>query len=173
MNTHNNKRKKESQKRIEKIFLNLVQKKEVKNISVSEVCKEAKVNRTTFYANYIDIYDLIDKVRNSMLEEFENLYKDNQDGHTPENYLRMFKSIKSNQAFYKTYFKLGFDVNYEINYFDKELAEKLYNNKYIDYHCEFFKAGITAIIKKWLSNNCKEEPEEILEILKSEYSKKL
>ena len=66
-----------------------------------------------------------------------------------------------------------FDVNYEIDYFDKDLAKKLYDNKYIDYHCEFFKAGITAIIKKWLANNCKEEPEEILEILKSEYSKKL
>lgn len=85
----------------------------------------------------------------------------------------MFKNIKKNQIFYKTYFKLDFDVNYEIDYFDKDLAKQLYDNKYIDYHCKFFKAGITAIIKKWLTNNCKEEPEEILEILKSEYSKKL
>ena len=62
----------------------------------------------------------------------------------------MFKNIKKNQIFYKTYFKLGFDVNYEIDYFDKDLAKQLYDNKYIDYHCKFFKAGITAIIKKWL-----------------------
>ena len=34
---------------------------------------------------------------------------------------------------------------------------------------EFFKAGITQIIKLWLQNDCKESPEEIFEIIKSEY----
>ena len=58
----------------------------------------------------------------------------------------------------------------EITYFDKELAEYFYDNKYIDYHCEFFKAGITAIIKMWLNNNCKETPEEMVQILISEYN---
>ena len=34
---------------------------------------------------------------------------------------------------------------------------------------EFFKAGITQTIKLWLNNNCKESPEELFEIIKSEY----
>ena len=34
---------------------------------------------------------------------------------------------------------------------------------------EFFKAGITQIIKMWLKNGCKESPEEMFEIIKSEY----
>ena len=59
-----------------------------------------------------------------MLEEFKDNYANNTDGHTPENYLKMFKNIKENQIFYKTYFKPGFDVNYEIDYFDKDLAKK-------------------------------------------------
>ena len=42
----------------------------------------------------------------------------------------------------------------------------------IDYHMEFFKAGLNAIIKKWLNNGCKESPKEIESILKSEYSNK-
>ena len=42
-------------------------------------------------------------------------------------------------------------------------------NRFIDYHCEFFKSGITAIIKHWLSNGCLETPEEINGILMSEY----
>ena len=37
---------------------------------------------------------------------------------------------------------------------------------------EFFKAGLTSIIKKWLDNGCKESPEEIEYILKSEYKNK-
>ena len=160
--------KKESQKKTEKVFLNLIQTKEINQITVSKICELAKVNRTTFYANYLDIYDLVDKVKESMILEFANIFKE-QRGHTKDNYLKMFEHVKENQIFYKTYFKLNFDKDYKIIYFDKKLAEKMYNNKFIDYHCEFFKAGITAIIKMWLNNGCKESPKEILEIIESEY----
>ncbi len=34
---------------------------------------------------------------------------------------------------------------------------------------EFFKAGITQIIKLWLKNGCQESPEDMFEIIKSEY----
>ena len=47
-----------------------------------------------------------------------------------------------------------------------------YDNKFIDYHIEFFRAGLNAIIKKWLNNGCKESPEEINEIITSEYKNK-
>ena len=64
------------------------------------------------------------------------------------------------------------DQNFIIREYDYNLSKKLYDDKYIDYHMEFFKAGLNAIIKKWLSNGCKESPEEIESILKSEYSNK-
>lgn len=46
------------------------------------------------------------------------------------------------------------------------------NSQYIDYHIEFFKAGLNAIVRKWLENECKENPEEINQILKDEYKNK-
>lgn len=168
MNIPNNKQKKDSEERIEKVFLQLIQNKDIQEIKVSKICELAKVNRTTFYANYIDIYDLVEKVRNRMILEFASMYE-NSGGHTHDNYLKLFKNIKGNQIFYKTYFKLQFDVDYNITYFDETLAKEKFDNKYIDYHCEFFKAGITAVIKKWLNSGCKESPEEILEIIESEY----
>ncbi len=39
----------------------------------------------------------------------------------------------------------------------------------MDYHVEFHKAGLNAIIKKWLNGGCVETPEEMEGILKSEY----
>ena len=45
----------------------------------------------------------------------------------------------------------------------------MYDNKYVDYHIEFFRAGLNAIIKKWLNNGCLESPEEINRILQDEY----
>ena len=64
------------------------------------------------------------------------------------------------------------DQNFIIKEYDYNLSKELYDDKYIDYHMEFFKAGLNAIIKKWLSNGCKESPEEIESILKSEYLSK-
>ena len=42
-------KKKKSQQKIEKIFIELLQKKEIQDISVSDICKLAKLNRSTFY----------------------------------------------------------------------------------------------------------------------------
>ena len=172
MNTSNNKRKRESQEKIEKTFLQLIQTKEVEDITVSDICKLSNLNRSTFYANYIDIYDLVEKIKIRMGNDFASIYEnDSEAGHNYNSYLKMFRYIKENQIFFKTYFKLKFDTNSPIEYFHEDLAIKYYDNKYIDYHIEFFRAGFNAIIKKWLNNNCKETPEEMLEILDSEYKK--
>ena len=63
MNTKNNKRRKESIEKIEKAFISELQTKSIDKISVSDICKITGLNRSTFYANFIDIYDLADKVR--------------------------------------------------------------------------------------------------------------
>lgn len=69
----------------------------------------------------------------------------------------------------KTYFKLGYDNNYRIVKYDTALAKEHFGNRFIEYHMEFFRAGITKIIKMWLFNGCKETPEEMMEILNTEY----
>ena len=172
MNTPNNKRRKESQDKIEKIFVQLIQRKNISEISVSTICEKAGLNRSTFYANYIDIYDLVEKVKEKMADEFAGIQISNNSGQNPTGYLNMFKHIKENQIFFKTYFKLE-DISISpITQHDTEMAKKYYNNEYIDYHIEFFRAGLNAIIKKWLNNNCKEAPEEMVKIITSEYEKK-
>jgi len=172
MNTLNNKKRKKSQEQIEKIFLQLIQRKNIDEISVSTICEMAKLNRSTFYANYIDIYDLAEKIRKNMEIEFAQIQLSNNAKQNYDGYLNMFRYIKDNQIFFKTYFKLeSISMNMPTEY-RIELAEKYYNNKFIDYHIEFFRAGLNAVIKKWLNNGCSETPEEINEIIISEYKNK-
>ena len=171
MNTPNNKRKKESMERIEKAFIELLQTKELNEISVSNICKRAGLNRTTFYANYTDIYGLADAIRDKLENEVSDLYREEvTQGFNSNDYLKLFRHIKDNQIFYKTYFKLGYDNNYKIFQYDIALARRHFQNRFIEYHMEFFKAGITRIIKIWLNSGCKESPEDMFEIIKSEYS---
>ena len=159
--------------RIEKVFIELLQTKELSEISVSDICKRAGLNRTTFYANYTDLYGLADAIRDKLENEVSDLYREEiTQGFNSNDYLKLFRHIKDNQIFYKTYFKLGYDNNYKIFRYDTALAHKHFQNKFIEYHMEFFKAGITQIIKIWLKGGCKESPEDMFEIIKSEYSRR-
>lgn len=170
MNTANNRRRRQSVERIEKVFIDLLQTKELNEISVSDICKKAGLNRTTFYANYTDIYGLADSIRDKLENEVSEVYQEEiNTGFNSNDYLKLFKHIKANQLFYKTYFKLGYDNNYRIITYDVNLAQEHFQNRFIEYHMEFFKAGITKIIKMWIENGCQESPEDMFEIIKSEY----
>ena len=175
MNTVNNKRRKDSQEKIEKVFIELIQKKEIEKISVTDICKLSGLNRSTFYANYLDIYDLADKLKDKIIEEFFNIYSDEREKkYHSYDFLKLFYHIKENQLFYKTYFKLNFDLTNTVDYIDeKEVERFIGSSKNLDYHVAFFKAGLTAVLKKWLYGGCKEAPEEIEEIIKTEYKNKI
>lgn len=175
MNTPNNKRRKESQEKIEKVFVELIQTKEITEVSVTDICKRANLNRSTFYANYLDVYDLVDKIREKLEMEVANLYKEEKkNNYNSNDFLKLFKNIKENQIFYRTYFKLNMDKNTKLSQYeyDCHLAKMIYDDKHIEYHIEFFMAGFNAIIKKWLHNGCRETPEEMNEIIISEYKNK-
>ena len=88
---------------------------------------------------------------------------------------KLYNHIKENQLFYKTYFKLGADLTDSLmrDNLNNEMILFFGNTKHLQYHIDFFKAGLNAIIIRWLNNNCKESPEEINEIIISEYTRKL
>lgn len=169
MNVKNNKRRRESQEKIEKAFIELLQTRELKEITVSDIIKKTELNRSTFYANYIDIFDLSDKTREKLETEFTNLFAEYDYFNERSGALKMFGHIKENQIFYKTYFKLCYDDKHLISIYDKKRAEKEHINSNIKYHIEFFRNGLNAIIKLWLAGGCQESPEEMAEVLKAEY----
>lgn len=169
MNVKNNKRRRESQERIEKAFVVLLQTYEIKDITVSDIIKITGLNRSTFYANYIDIFDLADKLREKLENEFSNLFAEYDYFNERTGALKMFTHIKENQLFYKTYFKLCYDDKHLVSVYDAKRAEKEQITGNLKYHIEFFRNGLNAIIKLWLANGCQESPEAMAEVLKLEY----
>ena len=169
MNVKNNKRRRESQEKIEKAFVELLQKCEIKEITVSDLIKMTQLNRSTFYANYIDIFDLADKVREKLENDFSNLFADYDYFNERSGALKLFTHIRENQLFYQTYFKLCYDDKHLISIYDARRAAKEHIDSNIKYHIEFFRNGLNAIIKLWLSNGCQESPEEMAEVLEQEY----
>ena len=169
MNTKNNKRRKESQEKLEKTFIEMLQTRQIKEITVSDLIKITGLNRSTFYANYLDIFDLADKTREKLEREFSNLFADYDYFNDRGGALKMFQHIKENQLFYQTYFKLCYDDKHLISVYDPKRAAQEHISENLKYHIEFFRNGLNAIIKLWLAGGCQESPEEMAEVLKQEY----
>lgn len=135
---------------------------------LTDICNAAKLNRSTFYASFLDIYDLADKLKARLENDFSKRFE------IPENQnaLAMFKHIYEDQAFYRTYFKLGYDENHQVNMYAAAKERENFKSSHMKYHIEFFKNGLNAIIKLWLDGGCRETPEEMAKILKDEYKER-
>ncbi len=171
MNTKNNKRRKATRERIETAFINELQTKDISKISVSDICKTTGFNRSTFYANYEDVYFLANEIRIKLEHQVKDIYEfDIANNFKEDTFLRLFYHIKNNQPIYKTYFKLGYDTNHQLDLSVFSEANRYIFKTDMSYHLEFFKAGLNSMIKIWLQNGCDKTPEEMNEILKEEYS---
>ena len=173
MNTPNNKRRRNSRRRMESTFVQLLQSRELEAITVTDICKAAGVNRTTFYANYQDIFALAEAIRESLMQDVLELYREESARNYDTAFLTLFRHVQENQLFYKTYFKLTREENFSYMGFDLQGAVDYYENLHIphlDYHITFFQSGFNAILKKWLYAGCKESPEEMAAILAAEYT---
>lgn len=169
MNKINNQRRRDSVAKIHEAFIRLLQTAPLHHISVSDICKQANLNRSTFYANFIDVFDLADWTREKMEKEFATYFQGFDATHTDSGALRLFTHIKENQLFYTTYFKLCYDESKLLCRYDHTRAILDFGESNIPYHIEFFRNGLNSIIKLWLRGGCQETPEEMAEILIQEY----
>ena len=98
MNTKNNKRFYETEIRMESAMLEIMKSTEFEKITVKRICEKANVNRSTFYAHFIDIYDMIDKMEIELSKELLNQYIENKTEILSEQSLIPFlKHIKKHQ----------------------------------------------------------------------------
>lgn len=170
MNTKNNKRRQATRESIERLFIELLQTKEITQITVSDICKITGYNRSTFYANYLDIYDLADTIREKLERDVNALYGEDTFNNIGNDYLKLFRHIKDNQVFYNTYFKLGYDSKHTVDLGLLTQENMLFPREHMQYHIEFHKAGLNTVIKLWLSSRCKESPETMVKIIQDEYT---
>ena len=54
---------------IKDTFLELLKQKSFTKITVTEVCKNAEINRGTFYLHYYDIHDVLSDIFNDMTQD--------------------------------------------------------------------------------------------------------
>ena len=56
---------------IKQAFGELLHEKELSKITVTDIVERANISRGTFYAHYLDVYDLYTAIQNNVLETME------------------------------------------------------------------------------------------------------
>lgn len=69
-----------SEENIKKAFIDLLQEQPFDKIKVSEIARNAGIDRQTFYLHYIDKYDLLDKMNKEFMQVFKPILLDRLKG---------------------------------------------------------------------------------------------
>lgn len=170
-----------TKKSLAKSLIKLLQEKPVAQIDVSELCKNANLNRTTFYNHYSSIYALLDEM---VSEFFKNVKKyladsiDEKSENTAAKISLMLKYLKQNRRFVRTimnnnlYEEIGnklISFDFVSNLLNTNI--KYRQNIYINdaYYIGFIISGWYAVIKRWVNEDCDLDENTLARLLTSIY----
>ncbi len=174
-------------KKMNDALLFLLEKKEYSYITISDICKTANVNRSTFYLHYENIGDLFEEVVEKSSKSFFEHFKDTQGIRQGEiermdtedlelvrdEYLLPYLSfVKENKNLYKTlstHANLFHMDSLKKNSF-QDFVSKIMNRfhvdeKYQEYYFDFYVNGYEAILFRWCRNDCDLDIREVASLI--------
>lgn len=177
-----------SAKKMQSALITLLEKKEFINISIMDICQEAEVNRSTFYAHYNNTYDLLKESYDSLIQNFlnecvfdspinisnmENVDPNDLNFISPKYLLPYLKYIQKHKRLFKIYSNNA--RIFETDEVDQYLLDTLFvpicakfgvsDKKLISYMQKYILKGIDAIINEWVKNDCEDDILFICEII--------
>lgn len=162
-------------KKMDAALLNLLEKKPFDTITVTDVCREAGVHRSTFYAHYTNTLDLLNEVRDATMREFYASFEHlpQVDAFENREYLDIYlKFVEDHKRLFKVFLQnislfdgLGILEGFEndIEKMPKKTNSRKNNTE--RYRMLFTATGITSIVSFWLESGCKESRHELAEII--------
>ena len=155
----------------------LLQQKQVNEITVKELTDLADMNRGTFYLYYKDIFDMLEKIQDEMFEKLNAIFALREDEKVTEQtkpiLLDLFRFIEENQEMCRVLLSPNGDMSFlhRLNEVLREKCLHMYlgaepaaNAEDFDYRYSFVVYGCAGIIRAWVGRNCPETPEQMAEL---------
>ena len=167
---------------IKQAFAQLMNEKDIQKITVTDVVERANISRGTFYAHYLDVYDLCVAIQNNVLETVDSAINEigvlNILQNPTEVTLAGMKYLEAN----KSYFKLFIMSSYADKFTDRivsrldyrlyEAASEVYPSVTHRELSLFIKCALGAyknIIMSWFDDDKSFSAEECAEYLSAFY----
>lgn len=165
-----------TKKAIEEAFISLLEEKELSRISVKELCEAADIHRATFYAHYLDIYDLYDKVEREVMEEIGAILV-NDESHSYDGLYRLLVDyVEKNASLYRLLSSSdkgpSFDRKLTRLMEERYLSIWLYEDERAEvsedmrFLTSYNIGGCAAIIKRWVDSGLSYPKEKVITLLK-------
>ncbi len=141
----------------------LMREKDFKDITVKDITERMDLNRGTFYLHYVDTYDLLEKLENETLSDFQSMI-DAHRAQTGKNSLRpviepIASYIVENADICKILFENKASNDFVLKFKDmvcqngeSYLRQRLPDASAfaVDYCFSFISFGLVGVIKQWL-----------------------
>lgn len=177
MNKKNNKQFRSSDVRMKQAMLELMNTTPFDKITVRLICDRAQVNRSTFYAHYADIYDMIGQMESNLQKELMQKYPPSEPVFplSPESFLPFLAFIREHRYFYRVALKArrDFPIKQGFESLWEQVVKPLCLRAGITAESEMifyfigFQAGFTMILKHWVERNCVEREDKIAQIIQN------
>lgn len=174
-----------SKQMIKEGFIELLQKKSIREITVKELCLHVHINRSTFYSYFFDLYDLLSHIEQEMYDDLKYTLD-----HCSYEMADIDNSIyNSIFSFFIRHQKMGYvllckdaDAKFvhKVIEMGKQKFFEVYQTfkvKYDQTKLEYFYIGVSnmyiGIISHWLNSGMVESPKDIATITKNIVSSSL
>lgn len=173
--------------KMDSALMEILKTKSFEYITVSEICKKAGVNRSTFYLHYENTRDLLEETIRNMTDDFisyfvpdgkilpinfEESQKDKLVFISEEYLMPYLSYFKENRKIFLTVFEngklFGFEETYEKlfnNIFDPILDVFKYPESERKYVMAFYLNGINSIMIEWIKEDCVKPEKEVVKII--------
>jgi AcrR family transcriptional regulator len=173
-NRKNNVRFRQTETRMEAAALVLMRDARSKRLTVSAVCAAAEVNRSTFYAHFLDIPDMLRKMEDHLHHELLERY--HTQGVRPlsaESFVPFLDHIADHAYFYRLTLPLHSTFPLEQGYEQmmgmivRPLSEAagITDEGTMVYLLVFFQAGFTMVLRRWVDGGCVDDRQKVAQTL--------
>lgn len=175
---------------IKKALFKLMKEKDFDRITVQDIADESMINRNTFYLHYLDKYDLLEKITEQHLLQFERSLEARVDITTSftendfkETLKSVFHNIEQNMEFYQIQLNSNGKLSFQLKLREilKKHVVKNIHKTYettefdpkTDIALEYMISGIVGVICIWIKSQGKFQFDETIDLLNEIHYKNL
>jgi len=143
-------------------YLQLLARKTLDEISVTEIVKRAGISRSTFYLHFEDKFDLMDEVRRQLNSKFIAFYKIDR---SHRNSRTTVEEMCLHIYTYRTFYEIEFSNPESVQRLSNELALQLMRTFEDQDYAIFASYGTLGYLSSWAKNGFIMTPQEAAEKL--------
>ena len=153
----------------------LLQKKPIYQITVSELCSEAELNRSTFYKHYGNVQDILQEIEEETLLKGTQCMREMETAginHGEKALNRLLTDVQKNSEIYRLLTDNSIDGSFTkkmlgdtVDFFKENMKAAGTENKMSGYVFNYLVAGSISVIQNWLAGPMEETPAEISKLI--------